>query len=149
MADFSPYVPISQAKFTEDRPRSSTASRAPLFSLHRTLKGAADLAAAAPTDPAAGMNMGDFDTAVIQVVPKQGVPDVSIEVLQWSNDAGKFVPFATAKSQAGLGAAKPFVYECDVNYCIIWVRVTGTIGSGPPVDIVDVLIAGADSDRYR
>jgi hypothetical protein len=148
MTDFSPYVPLSQAKLTDDRPRGSTPGRAPVFTLHRSVN-VADGATDAPVDPAYGMNMADFDTAVIQVVPKVGTPAPAIEVLQWSSAAGKFIPYGTAKSHAGLGAGKPFVYECDVDFCIIWIRVTGTFSAGPPADQVDVLITGADSDRYR
>jgi hypothetical protein len=141
---FSPYTPLSTFKYGDDKPQGSSAALAPTFVLHRTVKDAVD--AAVPTTRASGMSMAGFKEGLVQVVPKAGNPTPNIEVLQWSNAAGKFVSFATAKTATAPAANTPYSYECDVNGTVIWIQVSGTMAAN---DIVDILVSGARLEAVR
>lgn len=138
-----PYTPLSETKFLDVRPITSSPATAPVFTLHREGIAAVDAADASPTKASSGMNMAGYEKAIIHVVPKTGSPTANIEVLVWSESAGKFVPFATAKTADMPAADTAYTFECVVEGQIIWVRVTGTISSAT----VDVLIAGGDLDH--
>lgn len=144
MPGFDPYVPLSTTKLGDDQPKGSSAALSPTFVLHRTVKDAVD--AAVPTSRANGMNMAGFKEAKIQVVPKAGNPTPDIEVLEWSNEAGTFVSFATAKTASAPAANTPYAYECEVNGAVIWVQVSGTMAGN---DIVKILISGARLEAVR
>lgn len=137
------YTPQSTTSLLDVRPIDSSPASAPVFTIHRQGIAAPDAADASPIKASSGMNMAGYEKAIIHVVPKTGSPTPDIEVLQWSESAGKFVSFATAKSASAPGADTPYAYECDVFGSVIWVRVTGTISSAT----VDVLIAGAEIDH--
>jgi hypothetical protein len=94
------------------------------------------------------MNMTGYDTAVVQVVPKTtaGNPAPNIEVLFWSEEAGKFVSAATPKSAISPGANIAYEYTCDVFGGVILVYVTGTLAAG---DSAEIFIAGAELDHKR
>jgi len=141
------YTPLSTKDFLEPvKPETQSPSTAPVFTLHRIVKDAID--SAAITDRDLGMNMTGYDTAVIQVVPKTtaGDPSPNIEVLSWSEEAGKFVSAATAKSASAPAAKTAYEYTCDVFGAVIFVYVTGTLAAG---DSAEIFIAGAELDHKR
>lgn len=140
------YTPQSETKLLDVKPLGSSPSTAPVFTLHREALAAVDAAAASPTKASSGMNMAGYEKAIIHVVPKTGVAATAdIEVLVWSEDAGKFIPFATPKTASSPGAHLPYSYEAVVEGQIVWVRVTGTITAST----VDILVAGDELDRNQ
>lgn len=145
MGAFDPYTPLSNVDALRVRPLSSSPSAAPIFTLHREGLAAVDAADYAPTKASAGMNMHGFEKAIIQVVSKADDPIANIEVLTWSQDAGKFVPYATAKAANSPGAGKNYAYECEAEGQIIFVRMTGTCTGA---DRVDILVAGDNVDHH-
>lgn len=138
------YTPQSETTMHADKPLNQSPSLSPTFTLHRRVTGAVDTTA--PTVRAAGMNMNGFEVAKVQVVPSAGSPQPDIEVLEWSEAAGKFVSFATAKTADAPADNTPYAAEFTVYHAYIWVKVVGTVGVP---DSVDVLIAGAELDRSR
>lgn len=141
---FAPYTPKSEREIVDVRPLGSSPSTAPIFTKHREGLAAVDAASYSPTSVSAGMNMHGFEKAIIHVVPTADDPVANIEVLVWSEAAGKFIPFATAKTASSPGAGKDYAYEAVVEGQIIFVRVTGTVTGA---DRVDILVAGDHVDH--
>lgn len=144
---FTPYTPRSQTNMLADRPLGNSPTKAPQFTLHRTVANAADtLPAGLPTKASAGMNLAGYERALIQVVPKTGTPTPDIEVYVWSQDAGKFVKYSTAKAFSAPAANTPYTAEIDALDAIIWVAVTAGLAASQSVDI---LVAGSQLDHER
>lgn len=135
MADFSPYVPLSEDNLIEDKSISSAPQRVPNFTEHRSVSGAID--SGDITTRGWGMVMSEFKTAVIRVVPGT-TANITVEARFWSEDAGKFISANPALQQAGAGAGIPFDYTVEVNGKILFVYVTGTIGNGAKIQIAGV-----------
>lgn len=108
---------------------------APEYALHRVV--AAD-DSAAPTDKKLGMNMHSHEYANIQVVPSGGTTNPAVEVLFWSEVAGKFVKQNTALTKSGLGAGVSYEFSISCYGRVIFVMVTGIAGG----ESVSVLIGG-------
>lgn len=132
-----PYTPLS-SRTVIDVPEypSSSPSTAPRFTKHRSIVGAIDTGNI--TNKKSGMNMSGFDNAIIRVIPDNGA-NPSIEVLFWSEEAGKFISDSTGLTVAAKGADVSYDFKCEVNDRIIFVYVTGTVTGD---DTVEVLIAG-------
>lgn len=142
MGVYDPYTPLDEKVLSADRrDMLGTPAAVPKFTLHREKADAIDADEDVPTSLSAGMNMHGYDEAVIQVVPKAGTAiSPNIEVLQWSESAGTFVSFVSAKTASAPAVLTPFVYQCEVFGAIIWVRIAGTMTDD---DQVEVLVAGA------
>ena len=111
---FDPYTPQSTRSILDvPAERSSSCSSAPRFTKHREIVGAVD--AGAITNRKLGMNMSDFEDAIIRVVPSNGA-DPDIEVLFWSEEAGKFIADATGLTATGVGANVSYDYTCARCY---------------------------------
>jgi len=108
---------------------------APEYALHRVVK-ADD--SAAPTDKKLGMNMHSHEFANIQVVPSGASSNPAVEVLIWSENAGKFIKQNTALSKTGLGAGIPYEFSFSCYGRIFFAMVTGITGG----ESVSVLVSG-------
>lgn len=140
---FAPYVPLTNVGILDViRPEQSSAPMAPRVALHRTAAAAVDTVI--PAVSSAGINMAGYDVAIIHVVPIAGTPEPDIEVLQWSESAGTFVSFATAKTASAPAANTPYIYQTDVDGGIIWVKVGGTVGVA---DALEILVSASVLDR--
>jgi phage tail sheath gpL-like len=142
MGAYDPYTPIDEINVSAERRNMlGSPSSVPAFTLHRTVEDAIDAGPDVPVVASAGMNMKGFDEAVIQVVPKAGAAILpGIEVYQWSESAGTFVPFVAAKTATAPAVLTPYTFQTEVFGAIIWVRVTGTMTTS---DVVEILVAGA------
>lgn len=105
-----------------------TPKSTPDFAPHREVT-APDSSPVTVTDKALGMNMAGAPRAVIQVVPETG-DSPSIEVLFWSEEAGKFVRAHTALAFAGVGASVPYVVQIQADGQVLFVAVTAGIATG-------------------
>jgi hypothetical protein len=108
---------------------------APEYSYHRVVT-ADD--SAAPTDKKLGMNMHAHEFANIQVIPSGATSNPAVEVLFWSDVAGKFIKQNTALTKTGLGAGTPYEFSFSCYSRIIFVMVTGILGG----ENVKVLVSG-------
>lgn len=86
------------------------------------------------------MNMRDYKTALVQVVPTDGA-NPTVEVYFWSEAAGKFIAPHTTISKAGVGVNTPFEFEVAAYGRIMWIRV-GTMAAGA----AKIYVAGAEPD---
>lgn len=139
---FDPYTPLSQTDLLAVRPADSSPSSAPKFTRHRLVKVNPD--AGAITTRSRGMNMAGFKVAHIRVIPSAGITP-TVDILFWSEAAGKFVQEHTAISKAAPGAGVAFDFTVDAQGRVIFAYVTGTIGAGKQVEVL--VAGGADLDR--
>jgi hypothetical protein len=136
---FEPYSPLSTVNMVSViRPEQSCAPLAPLVALHRTVKDAADVNP--PAASSSGMSMRGYRFANVEVVPIAGNPSPNIEVLQWSESAGRFVSYSPAKTASAPAANTPYSAQFQVNDAVIWVKVTGIVAPG---DLVEILVSGS------
>jgi len=114
---------------------------APRYVLHRLVEDAVD---SAPFDRKVdGMQMADHRFVNIQVLPST-LADPSIEVLFWSEEAGKFVSAHTPITFAGIGAGDPYEVSVEVHGRLIFVAVTAGVVAG---DTVKVMTGGYGVDE--
>lgn len=113
--------------------------QAPDYALHRSGVTAVD--GASITDRRRGINMAGNAQAHIQVVPS-GTANPSVEVLWWSEAAGKFIPEHTALAKAGPGSNKSYEFTVDAKGRIMFVAMkTLTAGS------VEIAVSGFNAER--
>lgn len=134
MADFSPYVPLSERNLLGVKPINSSAQRSPIFTVHRT-RTAVD--AGIITTRGWGMVMAEFKTAIIRVVPTP-TANITVQAMFWSASSGRFIPANPALQQAGVGAGVPYDYTIEVNGRVLFVYITGTIGTGVTIQVAGV-----------
>lgn len=108
-------------------------TKAPTYTLYRTVT-------ANDTPPIIdvnyGINMSNYKTANIQVVPSGGA-NPTVGVMFWSEEATKFVQASTAISKAGVGADTAHEFEVECNGRIIFVTVS-SLSAGS----VTILVSG-------
>lgn len=131
-------MPASTTKFSETKTVGGSIQLAPSYVKHR--EGVAALDAAAPTEKKQGINAARYKKAHVQVVPSGGA-NPTVEVLFWSDVAGKFIKGHTALTRAGIGADTPFEFTFDVEGRIFFVMVTALAAGA-----VTVAVAGSDKE---
>lgn len=92
---------------------------APRYARHRSGVTAAD--AAIIEDRTVGCNTEGYTHAHIQVIPTGG-GNPTVEVLWWSEAAGRFIEDHVLVSKAGKGANVPFEFTVDCQNRIMFVR---------------------------
>lgn len=120
---------------------SNSAQVAPNYGLHRDNITVADVLATLTTK-AHGINMGAYRLANIQIAPKTGSGNPTVDVLFWSEQLGKFIPQHTALTFAAAGAGVAWEATVESNGRIIMVALTGTLTGG-----IDVLVSGYELDH--
>lgn len=119
---------------------SNSIQVAPNYGLHRENIAVVD--AGNITNKKKGINCGAYRYANIQVVPLTGAGNPTVEVLFWSEKAGKFIKAHTALTKAGIGAGVPYEFTVECNGRIMFVFVTGTLTGG-----VNVYVSGYELDH--
>lgn len=114
---------------------------APDYGKHRDNVSVADVLASLTTKNH-GINMGGYRLANVQIVPKGGAGNPTVNVLFWSEGQGKFVPDHTALTFAALGAGLGWETTIEANGRIMMVALTGTLTGG-----IDVFVSGYDAQH--
>jgi len=81
---------------------SNSITAAPEYGQHRKNVTAVD--SGDITDKRRGMNCGSYRVANVQIVPLTVAGNPTVEILFWSEKAGKFIRSHTALTRAGVGA---------------------------------------------
>jgi len=92
---------------------------APRYARHRS--GATGVDAATITDRKVGINMTEYTHAHIQVIPSGGA-NPTVEILWWSEAAGRFIEDHTLNSKGAKGINVPFELTVDCRGRIMFVR---------------------------
>lgn len=103
----------------------------PEFTLYRTASDADD--SLPMTDSKQGLSTADYEDVILEVVPSGVDPD--IEILFWSEAAGKFVKENTAITYSGIGSDTPYQVRVKTLGRRIFVAVSGGLGAGDTVAI--------------
>ncbi len=111
---------------------SSSPVRAPNYVAHRESVAAAD-GIGAITRRARGVNMAGFESAHIQVLPETDAV-AGVEVLWWSETAGKFIQENTSLAKAAVGASIPYEFTVDCKGRIMFVKIA-TLTGGAAVSV--------------
>ena len=110
----------------------STLSEAPLFVPHRYVEDTNE-ATTYDTERKHGMNGESYETAHVQVIPIAGIT-VTVEVLFWSDAAGKFISEQTPLVFVAPGAV-PFSFSFEVKGRVFLVRVNAGLAASKWVRI--------------
>jgi hypothetical protein len=116
--------------------KQTSPQRAPKYALYREVSAAAD--SLPETQVTLGMNMGELQRALIQVIPSASA-NPAVAVLWWSAEAGKFIQENVALTKSGAGAGVAYEFTVEANGRIMFVAVTGGITTG---DTVKICVAG-------
>jgi len=119
---------------------SGSITAAPDYGQHRKEVAVAD--SGSIDNKKRGINCGSYRVANIQVVPITAAGNPDVEVLFWSEKAGKFIRAHTALTKTGVGAGVPYEFTVECNGRIMFVFVTGTLTGG-----VDVYVSGFEMDH--
>ncbi len=111
----------------------TTVQDSPKFVRHRRAVAAVD---SVFTDSRRAANCKGFEQLRIQVVPSGGA-DPTVEVMFWSDGAGRFISAHTALTYAGKGADTPYEIVVPVYGQKVFVAFT-TLAAGA----ADVWVAG-------
>lgn len=131
------YTPLSTSSLLEVRPQSSSPASSPVYTIHRVVHDAAD--SGDVTKASRGMNFYGFRTGTVRVVPSVSAQP-SVEVLFWSEEAGKFISRFPKVESGGFGAGVPFELSFAAFGGVAFLKVTGGVTTG---DTVTVLMAGS------
>lgn len=112
---------------------------APRYARHRTALTAAD--AAIITNRMVGCNCEGYTHAHIQVIPTSGA-NPTVEVLWWSEVAGRFIEDHTLATYGAKGANVPFELTVECRGRIMFVR-ADAIAAGT----VEVMVSGFNALR--
>lgn len=112
----------------------SSPQKSPTYTLYRDAVATNDTLPV--TNINLGINMSNYKTANIQVVPSGGA-NPTIGVLFWSEEAEKFIQETTAISKTGVGANTPHEFSVDANGRILFVAVS-SLSAGS----VKILVSG-------
>lgn len=107
---------------------------APKYSIHRNGITAAD--GAASTNERDGESFAGYDLGIVQIIPSGGA-NPTVELMVWSEAAGKFISANPAASKTGLGADTPYEFTFTAAGRKFWVMVTALAAGS-----VDVYVAG-------
>ena len=115
--------------------QASSPQKAPLYALYRNASAVDSLP---ETVKAHGINMVDYSSAHIQVLPAGGA-NPTVKVMWWSEEAGKFIDEQVALTKAGIGADAGFEFTVNCLGRIMLVAVT-VLAAGT----AKILVSGAD-----
>jgi hypothetical protein len=104
---------------------SQSVKDAPRYSTHRS--GITVIDAAVPTVETAGSNFSGYDTACFQIVASEGA-NPTIEVMEWSASAEKFISQNPKVTAAGLGVNTSYSISTPAHGRILWVMITTIVG---------------------
>lgn len=97
---------------------------APSYSLHRRVTA---VDSTAITDSTRGLPAHGYQSVHVQVIPNGGDP--SVEVLFWSEAAGKFISEHVPITKAGKGVDVPYEFTVEARGRRIFIKV-GTMAAG-------------------
>lgn len=106
-------------------PSIATIQEAPSYSLHRRNVAAAD--SVDITDSSRGLPAHGYQSVHVQVIPDGGDP--SVEVLFWSEAAGKFISEHVPIVKAGKGVDVPYEFTVEARGRRVFVKVS-TMAAG-------------------
>lgn len=118
-------------------------SHAPEYVTHREGVTAPDAAPSLLTDQKQGINSAAYLSALVQVIPTGGA-NPSVQILTWSDAAGKFIVQNPDLVRTGAGADVPYEFQFECRSRRFFVRVTA-IAAGS----CDVYVAGHELDHAR
>lgn len=84
-------------------------------------------------DQKMGLNCGERSTLHVNVIPSGGA-NPTVEVLFWSDAAGRFIKAHTALTRAGIGADTPFAFSVDPQGRIVFIAVTVLAGGAVAIE---------------
>jgi len=113
---------------------------APNYGHHRDNVSVADVLANVKREH--GINMGAYRLANVQVVPKTGAGNPTVNVYFWSEAAQAFVRAFTALAFTAVGAGVAWETSINCNGRIMFVELTGILTGG-----VDVYVSGFEMDH--
>ena len=111
--------------------------QSPFYNQHRELSVANDTLP--ETEQKHGCNTSGYRFVMIQVVPS-GDANPDVEVLWWSESAGRFISQNPALSYSGVGPNEPYEFTIEALGRVLYVAITD--GNGVGANLTKVFVSG-------